>query len=222
MILKDLRALVRRDLDDTVAPYRWSNDVIDDALNEGEEEACRRGRLLLDSTTEEVCQIETVAEEVVYPLDPRIIFVRRVKSSRFSTPLTKIRQRDLDASYPGWQDKTGEVTHYCLDHTAGSLVTYKEPTALLVPELTLTVVRLPLKPMDADDDEPEINRRHHRDLRHWAVYRCFETPDEELNNPEKSAAGLAMFERTFGKQSTAVDEQWINANHGYDDDEGLF
>lgn len=220
MKLKDIRLLARDDLDDIVAPYRWSDARLDKFLNEGQNEAARRGRLLVDSTTEEVCQIEMDEGEPLYALDSRVIFVRRVKSSRFSVPLAKIRQRDLDGQYPGWQDKTGEVTHFCLDHESGSLLTYKIPTADTVATLTMTVVRLPLADMGAED-EPELNPRLHPHLRHWAVFRALNLPDERLYRPEKAKDALALFERQFGKESTAVDEAWINQNHGYDPDEGL-
>jgi hypothetical protein len=160
--------------------------------------------------------------EPLYALDPRIIFVRRVKSSLRSSPLCKRRFRDLDAEDPGWEERTGDVTQYLLDYQTGFLRTYRTPTAADLVTLGLTVVRAPLKAMAGDSATPEIAPRWHMSLRHWMVFLAYMKPDEDTYRPDKAKVALALFEQEFGKRSSAQDEKWINDNHGYDNDEGLY
>jgi hypothetical protein len=218
---KELREAIREDLDDLAKPYLWSDAFLNRALDEAESEACRRARLIVDSSDSAVCRIATTLNENTYDLDDRIIFVRRVLSSGRTTPLRKISYKDLDGRYPGWESQTGAISHYCLDFTTGKLVTDRKPTASEVVTLSLTVVRTPLKGLETDGAEPEIKPRYHFSLRHYAVFLAYMKPDEDTYRPDKAKMAEALFTQEFGKKSDAKDEAWIEREHGYDQDEGL-
>ena len=158
----------------------------------------------------------------LYPLDRRVVFVRRAMSSLRSPPLLKIRTRDMDVEYPGWEGKEGEVTHYLLDYQSKIILFYRVPTIDRLPVIQLQVVRLPMKEMTQETHCPEIHESYHRDLRHWMVRIAYTKPDEDTYRPDKAKIAEARFTEVFGRESTAQDEAWIVANHGYDGDEGIF
>ena len=97
MTLEELICACRTDrLDDTVETYHWSKAELTRFLNDAQDEACRRARLLTDSSTPEICRIAVIAGTALYTLDPRIIFVRRAKLALRSKPLGFASYLDLD------------------------------------------------------------------------------------------------------------------------------
>ncbi len=224
MKLSELKMLVREAADDTVAvKYLWSDAFVVSVLNEAEVQACRRARLIIDSSSPEVCRIALAAGHSTYSVDPRVIFIRRVKLSTADAPLGFARVRDIDNCNPGWETETGDVVGWISDYTTGLLKLYRRPTAAQLPAtITLTVVREPLDPMKDNDDEPEIKPRHQYALQHWALFRMFSRRDTETFDPKRAADHLALFEREFGPESGAIEEQWIDANYDYGADQGVF
>jgi len=220
MKLRELIAIFRAEVDDVAEPYLWTEEDLIDYANDAENEACRRARLLIDSTTTAICQIALLANTASYALDERVIFVRRAKLASSSLPLNRASVRDLDDSAPGWDTHTGPVRSYLTDVDTGKLRLYRIPT--VVNTLNLIVVRLPLTPMNDIDDAPEIHGRYQRNLRHWMKYRAYSKQDAETLDAKKAAEGMALFEQEFGKASTAIDEEWISREQGYDRYDGTF
>lgn len=221
MTLSDLIEQARIRADDTVSTaYLWTDAEWKRYANEAEREACRRARLIVDSTTVSVCRVTLAAGTKTYSLDPRVIFIRRAKLSGVAVPLRRVSYRDLDRSVPGWEDETGEPMAHVPDMDTGKFRPYPAPTA--AGTVTLTVVRLPLCDMVQDEDEPEINDRYHESLIHWMLYRAYSKQDAETKDAQKAAENLALFEQEFGKKSSAIDEEWIEREHGYTDEEGVF
>lgn len=207
MKLAVLRELARIDLDDTVEPYLWSDDELDDAANEAAEEACRRARLLRDSTTAEITQIALTAGQTLVTLDPRVIRVERARIGAGSVPLALMLMRDVDRCYPGWED-------YAQATPRLAVVDYQSQALRLVPPpdeaatLHLTVIRLPLAPMNDDEDHPEIPLHVHRALRHWMVFRARLNPDSQKLDKKGAADALSLFEAEFGTPQPIYDELW--------------
>lgn len=220
MNLLQLRTSAKQRFQDQAGSDLIEDDEWDEYANEADNEACRRARLLTDSTTSAICSIAVVAGTASYALDSRIIFVRRVKLASKSDPIRKIRLVDLDDQVPGWESATGEIERYCLDYQKGKLLFYRNPTASTT--ATLTVVRAPLAAMVNNTDEPEAPARSHPALVHWMLRCAYLKDDEEVQDEKKAAKHEALFEQEFGPKSTAIEETWINENHGYDNDEGLF
>lgn len=219
MTLIELRDLFRREVDDLDAPALWSDEEIYEFANDAQNEACRRARLLIDSSTVAICQITVAALASTAPLDSRIIFVRRARITGKNTPLDRASWRDLDESFPGWESHTGTVSHFVSDWETGKLRLYRIPTVQTV--LNLTVARLPLADMGTDDS-PEINVRYHRSLVFWMKYRAYMKQDAETANPEKAKANLELFEQEFGRKSSAIDEEWIDRQQQTDTYDGTY
>lgn len=223
MKLSDLRTLFRSEAHDKKVPYLWSNNEILDYGIDAQNEACRRGRLLVDSRTSEICTISLRADVASYGVDSRVIFVRRARLVSDKSKLTLGSYRDFDTvngTSAGWQEDTGTPTHLITDMDTGYLRAYPIPND--DDSAQLTVVRLPLQDLAGDDDEPEINPRFHRSLRHWMLYRAYMRQDADTFDPDKAAKALTLFELEFGKPSRAVEEEWILRQHQTDDFAGVF
>ena len=221
---RDLIDITRTELDDVGLPPLWSNVEMLDYAIDAENEACRRGRLLVDSMTDKICHISLANNTANYKLDPRIIFIRRVKLSGVASPLSKIRVRDLDASYPGWENQSGAIRQWATGFSSGYITFNKKPDAAIyptLPSIKLTVIRLPLQDVGMDS-ELEIPLRYQRNLRHWMKFRAYSKEDGDTFDPKKAALALELFEREFGVASPAYVEEFIDENYNYESDEGVY
>jgi len=219
MILTDLIRRFRTESSDKVEPYFWSDDEVTDWLNDAEQEAALRGRLLYESANSDVCQILIEEGVAVYPLHPAIYeisnmyFTEGVDSRRY--PISLSSPESLDRSWPEWRERTGFQNTLC-----GGLYAIQSDNGIRiapVPDkagtLFLEGYRGPLEPMVDDDDTPEINAAHHRHLVHWALHKAFSIPDTESFDAERSAIAESEFTRYFGlrpdsdlRRSTREDE----------------
>lgn len=208
MNLLELTTLFRNDADDATAPYLWSDEEAMDFANDAEAEACRRARLLVDSSTAAICALDLlVADGALVALDERIMFVRRARLEG-QRPLARMNMQDMEDSNPLWQDApAGTPRVFITDYQTGSLLLWPTPDADAT--LLLTVVRTPLVEMNDEQDSPEIAPRFHRSLRYWMLFRAYSKQDAAANDPKKAADSLALFEQEFGKKSSALDETWI-------------
>jgi hypothetical protein len=218
MTLQDLITLFRNEADDATEPYLWSDEEVTEFANDAENEACRRARLLVDSSGA-VARIDMLAADGgIVQLHPAVVFVRRAKMPGHR-PLRRITLRDLDAHNPYWEDAAaGQPIGFVPDYQTGALMLYPAPA--VDDSLWLTVVRTPLVEMRSLEDSPEIAPRFHRSLRHWMLYRAYSKQDSQANDPKKAADSLALFEQEFGKKSSAIDENWIA--HEQMDDDGTY
>lgn len=210
---------LRYDLDDTVAPYLWSDTELLNYLNEAEREACRRAKLLKDSQTTAICRITLSDEDDLIALDSRVLHVLRARISDQDDPLTKMRRDQLDACRPGWETETSGTPEYWLMDTDTGYIR-------LVPPINITsgtyyaylhVIRLPSSDM-AVGGSPEIAARWHMSMRHWALYQAWMKQDEDTYNPQKAAVAAAEFEREFGPKIPARAEVWANERYGFETD----
>lgn len=215
MKLGQLIESVRRDeLDDATQPYLWSDAELIEYAEDAENQAAERASLLVDATTEAICRIALEAGAAVYDLDPRVIRVRRVHLAGRARPLVPAVTRALDADHPGWEEHAGPPIAYLTDWQTGALRVVPTPTE--AGTLALTVVRLPLVPLNDLEDIPEIHARFHRDLRHWIVKRAFSKRDADLEDTARAAAAEARFAAAFGPALSARTSEYNARNLPYD------
>lgn len=219
MKLAEMIQIARIASDDTVAPFLWSDAEWRAYANQAQCEACRRARLIVDSSTQDVTEIALVAGTASYDLDSRVLFIRRAKLNGRSATLKRISYQDLDAAHPEWEDASGEPSHYVPDFDA-KFRPY--PTPDVDGLVRLTVIRLPLADMAGDADAPEIAPHYHDGLINWMLYRAFSKPDTETLDKTKVATMLEAFEDEFGKRSTAQDEAWLQREHDFLANEGNY
>jgi len=238
----ELFEIFRQQADDTATPRLWQDDELMTWLNDAEVEACRRARLLVDSrgtavtvrsattgtststttTTHTHGRVTLGSGTDMYDLDPRIIYLRRVKLAGRTLPLEQIDYRDLDARIPGWEDHTGTVSAYVRGLDSGKFRPYRIPTT--TGTCILTVVREPLQKMVELEHTPEIPSRYHINLLDWVYFRAYSKKDSQAYDANLAAQHLALFEAEFGtrEKAAAFEEEWARNNLPHDGVDGNF
>lgn len=183
-------------------------------FNEAIDEACRRSRLIVDSTTAEICRIAITANTPDYDLDPRIIKVQRVMIQGRDTPLMRKSWRDLDEQFPGWEAQTGTVDSYLTDQNSGKLRLFRIPT--VTNTASLTVVRTPLAPLTGLTSVPEIAPRYHAKLVQYVIGSFFDNEDSETYDPRKAARAMSKFDAEFGAPRPAQCESFEEGQPDYE------
>ena len=243
--LVDLITHFREEADDKSAPYLWSDYLLTQYANEAQIEACRRARLLKDSTTAAITTY-TLAQGAQYvTLDPRVIYVRQCHILSNNLPLVRKHKQDLDRMFPGWDFPSpttagGSIVCFCPDRDYKQLwFNAPSPAADTV---QLTVVRIPQSDMAqlvttstttttgtvtntvtstlTASVDPEIDPMYHVKLVHWMLYRAYGKQDSETNDPEKSKNAYDQFEAEFGPQVSAQNQMYTEEQYGYDDFDG--
>lgn len=216
MNLAELILQVRRDADDW-GDRAGKGTLVSDAdladyLNEAEDEAALRKRLIWDNA---ITSIAVSAGQSNYPLvagtaAAKLFEITRadlypmtdptgpVYGTRPTVTLRLVTQELMDNVYPNWREERGEPRFFLFEPGVRVYL----PIQVSRPyKLVLEGYRTPLEPMALEEGEtsiPEIPEMHHRRLADWALYRLYERPDSEVFDPMKSARALAKFERYFG------------------------
>jgi len=201
MTLEDLIQRVRIEADDLFEPYFWSDEVITDWLNEAQEEAAIRGRLIHESDNAAVCTLKVKAGKASYPLHASLYEIDHLAFNRDGLyrvqPLKLVSGEALDSIMPDWRNEEGDP-EYAIQGDKGLRLVPRPTDAGVV---NLEGYRLPLSPMVTGSDEPGINAAHHRHLVHWALSKAFRVPDAEVFDPQRAQNAEALFTRYFGQQT---------------------
>lgn len=205
MNLGELIEEYRDESHDHATPPYMSDERLARFATQGQNEACRRGSLITDSTSD-FCTLSVTAGDPMLELDPLILGVTRVRLSSTILPLPVALVNQMDEEEPGWEDHFGSPTNYIPDYQTGYIRLY--PIPLQDDTARITVTRLPLAPLEEDGDEPEIRLETHMALVQWMLHRAYATQDTDLVDPNKSSAALVEFEKEFGKKKSARNEAW--------------
>jgi hypothetical protein len=213
MNLRDLIDEFRLDAKDEGTPPFWSDAFLSRVASQAEQETCRRGALILDSSSP-FCSISFGAGDNLLKLDGKILEIRRAKISIPGRKIDPVTSSHLDRNSDQWESETGEPLAYVTDYQTGHIRLYPTPTA--ADEIQLTVRRLPLADLVDDNDEPEIRPESHLGLVQWMLYRAYMRQDADTFNPTKAAAALAEFVREFGEKKSMRNEEWIREGNSLD------
>ena len=196
----NLEDLIRRfrvlSLDNATPPF-WADEDITDWLNEAQNEACIRARLIREDELESVCRIPLTPGAHTYALNPlayEIISLWIKPASGRKRPVTLRSREWLNHHLPEWRECTRPAEIAIQDDTTVRIVGVVEAGDTL----ELECYRLPLRPMANDTDKPEIHRAHHQHLIDWALHRAFSIPDTEVFDPARASSAEAAFTRYFG------------------------
>lgn len=204
MTLEELIRSFRRRVKDAMAPYLTSTQDITDWLNEAEEEAALRGRLIKETVLADVCQIPLTVGTSVYPLHPSVTEIINLRIldadghyDRHRGPKL-VTQEWLDRNVPYWRE---DESRWCSEYAVQDDTTIKVMGLIQAGDvLHIECYRLPLEPMESDDDTPEIGRPHHRFLVDWAMHQAYDVPDTDLFDPKRSAEAEKRFTDYFGER----------------------
>ena len=221
MTPSELVAQCRREIDDVVSPYLWSDGDLYHYLDVAQQTFARETLIFSDATTAEVCSTAVIADEKFVDLSPLIVQIRRAKL------LSQTRRLDLTSL-----DKIGDgyqFDDYCND--AGSnwetatgtpraiLLDVEENKGRLVPipvsndTLELMVYRLPLETVTASSSELEVTDvRHQRMLLLEMKSLAYGKHDSDVNNVELSESYHLKFmsacNDVYWELKRARDKKW--------------
>lgn len=204
MDVSALLAEYRRRADDAAAQPFVEDDVAIAFAAEAESEAALRANLLWDDSATTGRTRYAVA--VDQPTIRLSTLLYRIDSATF-TPETSTRAQPLTLtgidwiqSQCAWQTQKGQPCRIAHVGRTEALL-YPSPTTAGI--LLLQGYRLPLFPLEDQDDEPEIPEEHHLGLVDWMLYRTFDTKDGEYGDPTRAAKALDDFVARFGERPTA-------------------
>lgn len=219
-----IRKLARRWLDDRTSPGNlYSNDDLNEYINEAIRRAVVRGRLIVDSTTPSITEITVIAGTARYPLNKSIIVARRFEfqASTAGARPHVLRRRsfdEVDRSDCSWRDMKSQVPHLTVQDLDQHVV-----TLVGIPQLDgmlrLTVWRYPVACELLNDDATEltiIKDDFHERLAHWVCYRALGTLDAETRNPEEESRHLGLFTEAFGPEPSAQDLRRLAVDREYE------
>lgn len=198
-----LRRRVRLLAQDTETPYLWQDEDIDDWLNEAQQEAAIRARLLRATPASHpaLCEYPLAAGETAITVPDQLYEISHQEwnAGGERRPLKLVSREWMDTTMPDWRSiPAGEPAYLVQDHQQLQVV----PTPATDGALLIEGYRLP-DPMQSDDDEPRIPLAHHIHLVQWALHVGYSLPDAEMFNAGKSAAAEAEFTRYFGARPDA-------------------
>lgn len=196
MNLGELRALARIKLDDTVEPYLWTDEFLNDAINRAQDEAIVRSGGIVDDFSPTIVNGVIPAGNVSYPVDAKILKVESVYTR--TRALTATTSSTLAANNPGWESTTGEPTHFIF--TGSAVRVY--PIPIVDTAISMHVRRGALTSMTMDTHIPEISFPLHSALLHFVLAEAYSLPDADISNPDATARHEKAFEGVFGPRPT--------------------
>lgn len=202
MTLGELIARFRSASNDKVEPYLWSDEDVIQWLNDAQEEAAIRARLIHESDSASLCEVKTTAGKAVYQLKPQMYEITHASwdedGTRSYRLLSLTSTEALDENDRYWRTRPASIPHSVIQ---------TDRSVRLVPApksdgtLVIEAYRLPKSLMESPDDEPEINQVHHRHLVNWALHKAFSVPDAEIFDPNRAQIAADEFARYFGIQT---------------------
>ncbi|WP_043004871.1 DUF6682 family protein [Comamonas testosteroni] len=211
MTLEELIALYRFRAQDKEEPHLCDDDTVRLYLKEAQDEACRRGQLLLQSTGA-MCQVQFQAGAELIQFDRRVLKVLRSYVDGCQVRVVPVDVMDLN--HPNWQFDSQRDKPRVLISGLTTDALHLWPIPNQSGEVRLSVQRLPMKPMVVDSDRPEIREEAHPALVEWVIHRVYGTQDVDLYDPNKSETALRKFEAEFGKKSSLRNENWVRDGAG--------
>lgn len=220
MTLADLIESYRIAAFDLVEPFLAPDEEVRLYLNEAQDEAAIRGRLLRATAERDpsMCAIQLAAGESHATLHPALYELSyqgwRDDGATRRAPMMLRTREWMDRNIHGWRDMPADTPKYLvIDGDALDLA----PAPAKAGSLLLEGFRLPAKQMELSDDEPSIPAIHHRHLVQWALARILSAPDHDLFDPNRAAIAEGEFSRYFGlrpdsdlRHETHEDEQQHN------------
>lgn len=198
-----LRRRVRLLAQDTATPYLWQDEDIDDWLNEAQQEAAIRARLLRATPQSHpaLCEFSLTAGESAVTVPDALYEISHQEWAEGSErrPLKLVSREWMDTTLPGWRAMPAADPDYLVQDRQQLEVV---PPPIADGSVRIEGYRLP-EPMQADNDEPRIPLAHHIHLVQWALHVGYSLPDAETFNPGKSQAAEAEFTRYFGARPDA-------------------
>lgn len=158
---------------------------------------------IVDSTTDDITQIDLEVGTATYAIDPCILAIDSVVLASTNVPLVKIHNAQERSQWIDPIDQTyadaSTVQQYRDDLDSLSLTVYATPTA--VDTLLMSVRRLPLTPLvwaDRDEEIEEFPPRYHDALVNWMCMQALLRRDVDSYDREASGYYQGQFTDQVG------------------------
>lgn len=162
---------------------------------------------IVDSTTDDITQIDLEVGTATYAIDPCILAIDSVVLASTNVPLVKIHNAQERSQWIDPLDQTYAdaliVQQYRDDLDSLSLTVYATPT--VVDTLRMTVRRLPLIPLvwaDRDEEIEEFPPRYHPALIDWVCMQAYMKRDTDTLNYEASGRHQGLFSDAVGPRTS--------------------
>ena len=216
MTLQGLIDIFRLESDDLKTPPLWTDDELIEYANDGEEQACRRARLLVDSTTDSVCSLSfTAGSSPLLTLSPFILGIRGVTWISSGVPVVRrvlipMLGSRMDEAIPDWETAVVQPGSQPSVYVTGieTQAIRLHPTPAVNGTVELSVFRLPIDKMAALGDEPSIPVYAQRALVQWMLYRAYSKQDADALDAEKAKSAYSLFVQEFGDAKSARNQAW--------------
>lgn len=186
MTPSELLALFRREVDDTVEPYLWSDEEFFAYLNEAQEVHVRLTGGIADRRSP-LSRITYKAGDQFKKYDEKILRIQGAWDEN-NNVITVQNYDSLNAGYleddygrrfnAGLDDnKTGQIKHLITDVDAGDIQLYPIPDHDGF--IRMYVRRLPRDEITSLSSELEISSYHHMNLLNWVKFKAYMKQDAE-------------------------------------------
>lgn len=193
----------RLDVDDNVAPYLWSDELIAAYADEAQKKFCRLTNGIADSSSD-LCSVDIEAGEPTADIDKRILKIRRVQRDSDGRRLDVYNLEDLDERGIRLTSIQGPVRAVVLGMEEHSVRWLDVPLAN--DTATLSVYRLPLRTITTTKTPLEIDEQHHRSLLLWMKHLAYARQDTDTHNEQLSQRYEADF-RAYCREAKAEQDR---------------
>jgi hypothetical protein len=239
-LLDELRNNILFDRDNTVdgsdSDTLWSDETLVRYINEAQRRFARRGLVIRDGTTAEVCQVTLVSGQTNYVLHPSILSVLSARNNDSTADLGRFGHNEVSGfnspstlmwdpgamRWPTGRALAFSTDEYLSEDDDGTISTvtmkiYPTPDSTNDGDVVnLRVIRMPLDDLTVNSlsTTPEVPTDHHLDMLDWAAYLALRIMDNDAGNTARSDKFAASFEahvkeaRNLILQKMFAPQQW--------------
>lgn len=214
LTLADLLRRTRSRLDDSVAPYLWSDAELTDCINDTIADAAIRANLSVQDDVPIVFTQNTdLTWKAKYALPSNALSVKSVYLvSQPSYPLVRTSFSSIERNTNSIATQLGSPYAFALDQTKAGTGDYSGiyvraitfiGTPTVADTAMLSIVRLP-NVLESSDDVPEMDELFQPDLIYGITGLAYLKRDTDTFDPKRSQRDLQIFADRFGERLPAV------------------
>lgn len=179
----EVLALFRQEMNDTLAPYLWSDAEVYRYIDDAQRMFCRKTDGIGEATNPLITEISVTPGTTWVALHPTIKMIRSARRVDTGRPIQVVNEQDMPELGWFWNGATGVVRGLVIGEEKDKAQVYPESNETMT--VKLLVYRHPLEPIESDQDF-EIGEKHHLHLLHWIKSRAYLKQDSETYNKSKS------------------------------------
>ena len=112
-------------LDDEIEPYLWTDTNLINYLNDTIDELAEDNLVMTDQSTASVAEIKLLSNQILHPIDDRVLQVRYGRLETNKTDVIKTTEDWLNGNIADWRNTDGSApTYFCPSVSKGYLSIY--------------------------------------------------------------------------------------------------